>query len=193
MSSGRFRSFASSAVLAMTVFAVACGGSEPPATPAPPPPPAPAPVAPPPPAPPAPAPAPQPPPPVPTEAELFAQMSLEQLNAQQPLENVRFLYDAADLSEAARASLQKNATWMNRWTSTRVTVEGHADARGTNEYNLALGERRATAIRDYLVSLGVATARIATVSFGEERPVCSEETEACWEQNRRGIFVITAK
>lgn len=120
-------------------------------------------------------------------------MSLEQLNAQQPLESVRFELDSADLSEAARASLQKNATWLNRWTSTRITAQGHADSRGTSEYNLALGERRATAIRDYLVTLGVAVARISTVSFGEERPTCAEETEACWAQNRRGQFEITAK
>lgn len=120
-------------------------------------------------------------------------MSLEQLNAQQPLENVRFAYDSADLDDAARASLQKNSAWMQRWTSTSVTVEGHADARGTSEYNLALGERRATAVRDYLVSLGVAVARINTVSLGEERPLCTEETDACFAQNRRGQFVITKK
>src|SRR5690606_2520148 len=144
MASGSFKSLTLTAVLALTVFVVACGRREPPATPAPPPPPPPAPVVQPPPPPPPPAPEP-PPPPAPTEAELFAQMSLEQLNAQQPLENVRFDYDRADLSDEARASLQKNATWMNRWTSTRVTVEGHADSRGTSEYNLALGERRAAA------------------------------------------------
>ena len=120
-------------------------------------------------------------------------MSLEQLNAQQPLENIRFDYDSADLSDAARAILQKNAAWMQRWTSTRVTVEGHADARGTSEYNLALGERRATAVRDYVVSLGVEVSRLNTVSLGEERPLCTEETDACFEQNRRGQFVITAK
>jgi peptidoglycan-associated lipoprotein len=193
MSSGRFRPFTLSAVLALALFVVACGRNEPPATPAPPPPPPPAPVAPPPPPPPPPPPAPQPPPPAPTEAELFAQMTLEQLNAQQPLENVRFTYDSAELSDAARASLQKNAAWMQRWTSTRVTVEGHADARGTSEYNLALGERRAASVRDYLASLGVDVARVNTVSLGEERPLCTEETEACYEQNRRGQFVITAK
>ena len=120
-------------------------------------------------------------------------MSLEQLNSQQPLESVRFAYDSAELSDEARASLQKNAAWMQRWTSTRVTVEGHADSRGTSEYNLALGERRATSVRDYMASLGVATSRINTVSFGEERPLCTEETEACWAQNRRGQFVITGK
>ncbi len=120
-------------------------------------------------------------------------MTLEQLNAQQPLEQVRFELDSAVLSDSARASLQKNGTWMQRWTSTRVTIEGHADSRGTSEYNLALGERRAVAMRDYMVSLGVDGARLATVSLGEERPVCTQETETCWEQNRRGQFLITAK
>jgi peptidoglycan-associated lipoprotein len=193
MSSGRFRDFSFSAVMVMAMFVVACNKPAPPATPAPPPPPPPAPVAPPPPPPPPPAPAPVPPPPAPTEAELFARMSLEQINAQQPLETVRFTYDSADLSDTARASLQKNGAWMQRWTSTRVTVEGHADSRGTSEYNLALGERRAGAVRDYLVTLGIDASRINTVSLGEERPLCTEETDACWEQNRRGQFVVTAK
>ena len=176
MSSGRFRTISLSAMLAMAIFVTACGKKEPPATPAPPPPPPP-----------------PPPAPAPTEAELFARMTLEQLNAQQPLELVHFAYDSSDLDDTARASLQKNATWLQRWTSTRVTVEGHADSRGTSEYNLALGERRAASVRDYLASLGVEAARMATVSLGEERPLCSEETETCWAQNRRGQFVITAK
>ena len=120
-------------------------------------------------------------------------MSLEQLNSQRPLADVSFNYDSAGLSEEARAALQKNATWMRRWTSTQVTVEGHADARGTSEYNLALGERRASAVRDYLVSLGVEATRILTVSLGEEQPVCREETEACYAQNRRGHLVVTKK
>jgi peptidoglycan-associated lipoprotein len=120
-------------------------------------------------------------------------MSLTDLNAQRPLEDVYFAYDKSDLSERSRASLQKNADWMKKWMSTRITVEGHADSRGTSEYNLALGERRATAVRDYLVSLGVDTARVNTVSLGEEQPVCRDEVESCFEQNRRGHFVITAK
>ena len=82
---------------------------------------------------------------------------------------------------------------MKRWSSTKVMVEGHADSRGTAEYNLALGERRASAVRDYLVNLGVAADRITVVSKGKEAPVCSEEAESCWAQNRRGHFVITAK
>ena len=120
-------------------------------------------------------------------------MSLSELNDQKPLDDVFFEFDKSDLSDAARASLQKDADWMKKWTSTRVTIEGHADSRGTNEYNLALGERRAGATRDYLVSLGIPTARLNTVSKGEEQPFCTEENETCWAQNRRGHFVVTAK
>jgi peptidoglycan-associated lipoprotein len=106
---------------------------------------------------------------------------------------VFFALDATDLTEEARAALQKNADWMKKWTTTKVMVEGHADSRGTNEYNLALGERRADTVRDYLVSLGVATDRVTIVSKGEEQPFCTEENEACWQQNRRGHFIVTAK
>ena len=144
-----------------------------------------------------PAPAPQPPPPPPpappTEDQLFASMTLEQLNAQRPLADVFFEYDSAELSDAARASLQKNADWLRRWVSTTITVEGHADSRGTNEYNLALAERRASSVRDYLVSLGVPVTRISIVSKGEEQPFCTEDVESCWSQNRRGHFIFTAK
>lgn len=120
-------------------------------------------------------------------------MTLDQLNSQKPLDDVSFEYDKSDLSDAARASLQKNSDWMKKWTSTTVTVEGHADARGTSEYNLALGERRASAVREYLVSLGVVVSRINVVTMGEEQPVCTAETEACYAENRRAHFVITAK
>jgi peptidoglycan-associated lipoprotein len=115
------------------------------------------------------------------------------LNAQKPLADVFFQYDSVAITDEGRASLQKNLTWLKRWTSTRIKVEGHADSRGTNEYNLALAERRADAVRDYLASLGLTADRITVVSMGEEQPFCSDETEACWQQNRRGHFVITAK
>jgi peptidoglycan-associated lipoprotein len=98
-----------------------------------------------------------------------------------------------DLSEAARASLQKNMAFLKRWPSTKIMVEGHADSRGTNEYNLALGERRAAAVRDYLVSLGLTSDRVTMVSKGEEQPFCREESESCWQENRRGHFIFTAK
>lgn len=120
-------------------------------------------------------------------------MSLEALNSQGNLADVIFDYDKADLTASARATLDKNSAWLRRWTSTRVSVEGHADSRGTVEYNLALAERRAAAIRDYLVSLGVAASRLQVVSKGEEEPLCTEEAESCWSRNRRGHFIITAK
>jgi len=120
-------------------------------------------------------------------------MSLGELNDKKPLDDVFFELDKSDLSNTARTSLQKDADWLKRWTSTKITIAGHADSRGTNEYNLALGERRATASRDYIVSLGVPATRISIVSKGEEDPFCKEENEACWSQNRRGHFIITAK
>ena len=82
---------------------------------------------------------------------------------------------------------------MKRWTSTQVTVEGHADSRGSAEYNLALGTRRAESVKSYLVNLGVPAARLTVISKGKEQPVCTEENESCWQQNRRGHFLITAK
>ncbi|MEW6320097.1 MAG: peptidoglycan-associated lipoprotein Pal [Acidobacteriota bacterium] len=141
-------------------------------------------------------PPPPPPPPAPkplTEEEIFARKSLEELNAERPLGNVFFDYDKSDIRDDARPVLQKNADWMKRWSSTRITVEGHCDERGTAEYNLALGERRANSVKDYLVSLGVPADRIAVVTKGKESPVCTESNEACWQQNRRGHFIITAK
>jgi peptidoglycan-associated lipoprotein len=180
-------------VCALLIASIAsCARRAPAPAPAPPPPPPAAPEAPPPPPPPPPAPAPAPPAPL-TEEEEFARKSLEQLNRERPLEDVFFEFDRSDLSDPARSSLQKNSEWMKRWGSTRVTVEGHADERGTNEYNLALGERRAASVRDYLVSLGVDAGRILIVSKGEEQPFCTESNEACWSQNRRGHFIITAK
>jgi peptidoglycan-associated lipoprotein len=131
--------------------------------------------------------------PVLTEAEVFARMTLGELNDKNPLEDAFFAYDKAELSDVGRASLQKNVTWLQRWVSTRVTVEGHADSRGTNEYNLALGERRAASVRDYLVSLGISATRVSIVSKGEEQPFCTDEVETCWQQNRRGHFIFTAK
>lgn len=146
---------------------------------------------PPPPPPPSAPPAAQPAPP--TEDELFGKKTLKELNDEKPLADVFFGYDAVSLSEEARAAVQKNLQWLNRWTTTKIMIEGHADSRGTNEYNLALAERRADAVRDYLVSLGLAADRVTIVSKGEEQPFCAEETEACWQKNRAGHFIVTAK
>jgi len=177
----------------LMVAAAGCGKKAPATTPAPPPPPQQA-VAPTPPPPPAPPPPAAPPKPAPlTEEQLFAQKTLEQLNAERPLADVFFDYDQSGIRDDGRAPLQKNADWLKRWTSTQITVEGHADARGSSEYNLALGSRRASAVKDYLVNLGIPGNRITVVSKGKEQPVCTAESEQCWQQNRRGHFLITAK
>jgi peptidoglycan-associated lipoprotein len=182
------------AVLVSAMVAGACGGKKPP-----PPTPQPAPAEKPattPPAPPSPAP---PPPAAPapdrplTEDEIFAKKTAQQLTEEKWLQPVYFELDSIALSEAARGILQKNVESMKKRTAVKVLVEGHADSRGTNEYNLALAERRADAVRDYLVSLGIANDRVAIVSKGEEQPFCKEETESCWEQNRVGFFIVTAK
>jgi peptidoglycan-associated lipoprotein len=149
----------------------------------------------------APPPAPAPPPPDPapeppaaeSEEAAFERKTLDQLNAERPLSSVLFDYDSSSLGEPARQTLQTNVQWLQRWTTTRVVVEGHCDARGTAEYNLGLGERRAAAITGYLVSLGVAAERVTAVSKGKEQPLCDDAHEGCWRQNRRGQFVITAK
>lgn len=128
-----------------------------------------------------------------TEEEIFAKTTLEELNAKGLLGDVFFAYDSTELKPEARSTIQKNAEYLKRWTSTKVMVEGHADSRGTNEYNLALAERRADVSRDYLVSLGIAADRLTIVSKGEEQPACTEENESCWQRNRRGHFIFTAK
>jgi peptidoglycan-associated lipoprotein len=182
-------------VLLVVLTVSACSRRTPPPAPPPPAPPpvatAPAPPPPPPPPPPAPAPAPAPRPL--TEEEIFAKKTVAELNAEMPLGDVRFDYDQFAIRDDQRPLLQKNADYLRRWTSVRTTIEGHADLRGTNEYNLALGERRANAVREYLVGLGIAADRLTVVSKGEEEPTCTEESEACHERNRRGHFVITAK
>lgn len=177
--------------LVISVGAAACGKKAPEPAPAPPPPAAPAappaPPAPPPPATPPPAPKPL------TEEEIFAKKSLEELNAERPLGDVFFDLDESTIRDDARGPLQKNAEWLKRWTSTSIMVEGHADERGSAEYNLALGDRRANAVRSYLVSLGIPENRITVTSKGKESPFCTESGEDCWQQNRRGHFIITKK
>jgi peptidoglycan-associated lipoprotein len=178
-------------VTALTVGFAACAKKAPAPAPPPPPPPAATPAPPPPPPPPPP---PAPPAPAPlTDEQIFDRKTLDELNAEKPLSDVFFDLDKSDVKEDGRAALQKDADWLRQWTSTKVTVEGHCDSRGTAEYNLALGERRAQSVKDYLISLGVSADRVMTISKGKEAPFCMEENEACWSQNRRGHFVITAK
>ncbi len=105
-------------------------------------------------------------------------------------DRVFFGFDQYDLNAEARATLEKQAAWLNKFPAVRITIEGHADERGTREYNLALGERRANSAKDYLVALGVNPARISTISFGKERPAALGHDEAAWAQNRRAVSVV---
>jgi peptidoglycan-associated lipoprotein len=100
-----------------------------------------------------------------------------------------FDYDSANIRPDAREALQKTADFLKNYPSLRVTIEGHCDERGSTEYNLALGQRRANAVKEYLVSLGIPADRLSTTSWGKEKPFCTEATEACYAQNRRGHFV----
>ena len=105
-------------------------------------------------------------------------------------EDIHFEFDKSTLTPAAQDNLMKKAEWMKENPDATVTIEGHADDRGTNEYNLALGERRAESAKNFLVDLGIAPSRMTTISYGEERPLCPQQTEECWAKNRRGHFVI---
>ena len=152
-----------------------------------------APAAPPPPPPPPPAAAPAPPPAPLSEEEIFARKTVDQLNAEHPLDDVFFELDKSEIRDDGRAPLQKDADWLKKWGSTQVTIEGHCDSRGSSEYNLALGSRRAEAVKSYLVNLGVPASRLTVVSKGKEQPFCTEQNESCWQQNRRGHFIVTSK
>ncbi|HUO98328.1 MAG TPA: peptidoglycan-associated lipoprotein Pal [Rhizomicrobium sp.] len=107
-------------------------------------------------------------------------------------DTVHFDYNKYAILDADKATLQRQAAWLGKYPAVRVTIEGNCDERGTREYNLALGARRANAVKEYLVSLGVSAARVDTVSYGKERPICSESTESCWAQNRRGVTTIAS-
>lgn len=107
-------------------------------------------------------------------------------------DTVHFAYNRSDVQDEDRAVLQRQAAWLQKYPQIRVTVQGNCDDRGTREYNLALGARRASAVKEYLVSLGVSSARVDTISYGKERPMCTESDESCWAQNRRGVTVISS-
>ncbi len=107
-----------------------------------------------------------------------------------PLQDIHFAYDSFELSAEAREILRMNANWLQNNPQAKVEIEGHCDERGTTEYNLALGAKRAHAARNYLVTLGVSPERLSTISYGEELPLCRESTESCWQQNRRVHFLV---
>jgi len=105
-------------------------------------------------------------------------------------DRVFFDFDKSDIKPEGQTTLQKQATWLKNYGNVTVTVEGHCDDRGTREYNLALGNRRATAVKNALVALGIPASRIQTISYGKERPAVVGDNEAAWAQNRRGVTVI---
>jgi peptidoglycan-associated lipoprotein len=107
-----------------------------------------------------------------------------------PLKDIYFDFDRFDLRDDARAILKANATWLKANPSARVEIEGHCDDRGTSEYNLALGAKRAQAAKQYLESLGIGPGRLSTISYGEELAACRQRTEDCYQQNRRDRFVV---
>ena len=110
--------------------------------------------------------------------------------ASSPLKDVYFDFDRYDLREDAREILKANSAWLKANPAAQVQIEGHCDERGTTEYNVALGSRRAESAKDYLVTLGTSADRLSTISYGEEVPVCREQTEECWQNNRRVRFVV---
>jgi peptidoglycan-associated lipoprotein len=124
-------------------------------------------------------PPPPPPPPAIGEEELFAQN----------VKDIYFDYDASDIRPDQQSALQGDAQFLNQHSSIQFTVEGHCDERGSTEYNLALGDRRASSVKNALVQAGVNASRVKTISYGKEKPFCAESNEGCWQQNRRGHFV----
>jgi len=132
-------------------------------------------------------------PPEPARDDAIASASLEDLNRNSPLKPLFFELDSSEVNAAGQATLDANAGTLKKYPSWTVTIEGHCDERGTAEYNLALGERRAVAARAYLVSVGISADRLRTVSYGKEFPFDPGHEEAAFAKNRRAHFVVTAK
>ena len=137
------------------------------------------------------------PPPAPSTSrdavpEIMAQ-DIRTLNEKGYLKPAFFDYAKAELRDDARNALAADADLLKRYPSLQFVIEGHCDERGTEEYNLALGEERADAAREYLRSMGIDTTRMKTISYGKEKPFCEREEEGCWQSNRRAHFLITAK
>ena len=181
-------------VLLLTVVVAACKGkAKPPvARPMPPPPAFDPGNPPPPPGPPKPVSEPVPVPPMPPE-DTIGSKSLDDLNRDSPLRPLFFELDSSEVSEEGMQIMQSNASVLKKYPGMQITIEGHCDERGTAEYNLALGERRALAAKNYLVSLGIAADKVKTVSYGKEFPFDPGHDESAWSNNRRAHFVITAK
>jgi peptidoglycan-associated lipoprotein len=128
-----------------------------------------------------------------TAAEEIQNATIEQLNQKGYVKDVFFDYDKYDLKTEFRDSLEQNASFLSKYPTIKILIEGHCDERGTVEYNLALGTKRAEAAKQYLTNLGVNADRIRTISYGKEKPFATCPNESCWGQNRRAHFVIESK
>ncbi|MCL5977108.1 MAG: peptidoglycan-associated lipoprotein Pal [Nitrospirae bacterium] len=117
-----------------------------------------------------------------------SEMSIKEL--QTKIKDIHFDYDKYDIRDDAKPVMKEVADALSKNRKIKVIIEGHCDERGTNEYNLGLGDRRASSTKEYLVSLGIPTGKIETISYGEEKPLCAVQTEDCWNKNRRGHFVL---
>jgi peptidoglycan-associated lipoprotein len=126
-------------------------------------------------------------------AAAASRVSPREFSENPALQDILFDFDKADIRADAAKTLDANASWMKTNANNLILIEGHCDERGTNEYNLALGERRARSTMNYLVAQGVQASRITIISYGEERPTCNEKTEACWQKNRRAHFLVKAQ
>ena len=191
----RFSTAASSVLLSLVCLAIlagGCGREQAPVVQPTPPPPEEV-EAPPPPAPPRPVAEPVTVPPEPVVEDVFAARSLEELNRESPLAPVFFAFDSSAIDAPAQAVLDANVEVLKQYPAWAITIEGHCDERGTAEYNLALGERRALAARDYVVSLGISESRLRIVSYGKEFPFDPGHTDEAWARNRRAHFVITER
>jgi peptidoglycan-associated lipoprotein len=128
-----------------------------------------------------------------TEEEMFLQKSLDQINLEKPLGTIYFDYDRAVIRDDARATLDLNAEWMKMFRSAKIQAQGHCDERGTEEYNLALGEKRAKSAQDYLLSMGISSDRIQIISYGKSQPINPGHDDSAWQMNRRAQFIVIAK
>lgn len=185
------RRFVLLAVLVL-VLGAACAKKKPPVARPTPPPPASAPSTRPP-EPPTPVSEPQPVPPEPITEDPLSSKDIDEINKNSPFQPVFFAFDSSEVDAAGQQVLNTNAETLKKYGNWVVTIEGHADERGTAEYNLALGERRALAARTYLVSLGIPADRLRTVSYGKEFPFDPGHDESAWAKNRRAHFVVTSK
>lgn len=128
-----------------------------------------------------------------SEEELYRRKSLDEINKERVLKMIRFDYDKYFIRDDAKPVLENNAAWLKKFSTAKILIEGHCDERGTEEYNLALGEKRAKSVMDYLASLGIPVERMRIISYGKSQPLDMGSNETAWAQNRRAQFLVIEK